>query len=197
MNIKTFIDRPILSAVISIVIVLLGVIGLSSLPIEQYPDISTPTVKVEATYTGANAETVQKSVIVPLEEKINGVENMIYMTSEADNNGNATIKVYFEQGSDPDMATVNVQNRVSEASGQLPADVTKSGVSVSKEQSSQVMIFNLYSSDDRFDELFLSNYLNINVVPRILRIKGVGGVSVLGSSYAIRIWLNPEQKATS
>lgn len=195
MNIKTFIDRPIFSAVISIVIVLLGIIGLSSLPIEQYPDISTPTVQVEATYTGANAETVQKSVIIPLEEKINGVENMIYMTSEADNNGNATIKVYFEQGSDADMATVNVQNRVSEASGQLPSEVTKSGVSVSKQQSSQVMIFNLYSSDDRFDELFLSNYLNINVVPRILRIKGVGGVDVLGSDYAIRIWLNPEQMA--
>ncbi|MGN0032273.1 MAG: efflux RND transporter permease subunit [Candidatus Limimorpha sp.] len=195
MTIKTFIDRPIFSAVISIVIVLLGFIGLSSLPVEQYPDISTPTVQVEATYTGANAQTVQKSVIIPLEEKINGVENMIYMTSEADNNGNATIKVYFEQGTDADMATVNVQNRVSEASGHLPAEVTKSGVKVSKQQSSQVMIFNLYSSDDKFDDLFLSNYLNINIVPRILRIKGVGGVNVIGSDYAIRIWLNPERMA--
>lgn len=195
MTIKTFIDRPIFSAVISIVIVLLGIIGLSSLPVEQYPDISTPTVQVEATYTGANAQTVQKSVIIPLEEKINGVENMIYMTSEADNNGNATIKVYFEQGTDADMATVNVQNRVSEANGQLPADVTKSGVKVSKQQSSQVMIFNLYSSDDKFDDLFLSNYLNINIVPRILRIKGVGGVDVIGSDYAIRIWLSPELMA--
>ncbi|MGN0205953.1 MAG: efflux RND transporter permease subunit, partial [Muribaculaceae bacterium] len=195
MNIKTFISRPILSAVISIVIVLLGFLGISSLPVEQYPDISTPTVQVEASYTGANAQTVQKSVIIPLEEKINGVENMLYMTSEADNNGNATIKVYFEQGTDADMATVNVQNRVSEANGQLPADVTKSGVKVSKQQSSQVMIFNLYSSDDRFDDLFLSNYLNINVVPRILRIKGVGGVNVIGSDYAIRVWLNPEKMA--
>ncbi len=195
MIIKAFIDRPIFSAVISIVIVLLGIIGLSSLPVEQYPDISTPTVQVEATYTGANAQTVQKSVIIPLEEKINGVENMIYMTSEADNNGNATIKVYFEQGTDADMATVNVQNRVSEASGQLPADVTKSGVKVSKQQSSQVMIFNLYSSDDKFDDLFLSNYLNINIIPRILRIKGVGGVTLIGSDYAIRIWLNPELMA--
>ncbi|MGN0202572.1 MAG: efflux RND transporter permease subunit [Candidatus Cryptobacteroides sp.] len=195
MNVKTFIDRPIFSAVISIVIVLLGVIGLSSLPVEQYPDISTPTVMVEATYTGANAQTVQKSVIIPLEEKINGVENMIYMTSEADNNGNASIKVFFEQGTDADMATVNVQNRVSEANGQLPAEVTKSGVKVSKQQSSQVMIFNLYSSDDRFDDLFLSNYLNINIVPRILRISGVGGVNVIGSDYAIRIWLKPELMA--
>ncbi|MGM9745656.1 MAG: efflux RND transporter permease subunit [Paludibacteraceae bacterium] len=195
MNIKVFIDRPILSAVISVVIVLLGFIGLSSLPIEQYPDISTPTVQVEATYTGANARTIQKSVIIPLEEKINGVENMIYMTSEADNNGNASIKVYFAQGTDPDMATVNVQNRVSEANGLLPADVTKSGVKVSKQQSSQVMIFNLYSSDDRFDDLFLCNYLNINVVPRILRIKGVGGVNVIGSDYAIRVWLNPAKMA--
>ncbi|MGN1211762.1 MAG: efflux RND transporter permease subunit [Candidatus Cryptobacteroides sp.] len=195
MNVKTFIYRPIFSAVISIVIVLLGVIGLVSLPIEQYPDISTPTVQVEASYTGANAQTVQKSVIIPLEEKINGVENMIYMTSEADNNGNATIKVYFAQGTDADMATVNVQNRVSEASGQLPADVTKSGVKVSKQQSSQVMIFNLYSSDDRFDDLFLCNYLKINIVPRILRIQGVGGVNVIGSDYAIRVWLNPELMA--
>ncbi|MGM9738990.1 MAG: efflux RND transporter permease subunit [Candidatus Cryptobacteroides sp.] len=195
MTIKTFIDRPIFSAVISIVIVLLGIIGLSSLPVEQYPDISTPTVMVEASYTGADAQTIQKSVIIPLEEKINGVENMIYMTSDADNNGNATIKVYFKQGTDADMATVNVQNRVSEASGQLPAEVTKSGVKVSKQQSSQVMIFNLYSSDDRFDDLFLSNYLNINVVPRILRISGVGGVDVIGSDYAIRIWLCPERMA--
>lgn len=195
MNFKTFIDRPILSSVISIVIVLLGIIALTSLPVEQYPDISTPTVMVEASYTGADAQTIQKSVIIPLEEKINGVENMIYMTSDADNNGNASIKVYFKQGTNADMATVNVQNRVSEASGQLPAEVTKSGVKVSKQQSSQVMIFNLDSSDDAFDDLFLSNYLKINIVPRILRIQGVGGVDVIGSDYAIRIWLNPEKMA--
>ncbi|MDR2085002.1 MAG: efflux RND transporter permease subunit [Bacteroidales bacterium] len=191
MSIKTFIDRPILSAVISIAIVILGIIGLQSLPIEQYPTIATPTVMVSASYTGADAQTVQNSVIIPLEEAINGVENMIYMTSDASNNGSASISVYFEQGTDPDMAAINVQNRVSQASGQLPADVTKGGVTVSKMQSSQVIIFNLYSSDDRFDELFLTNYVNINIIPKILRIEGVGGVDVLGSDYAIRIWLNP------
>jgi HAE1 family hydrophobic/amphiphilic exporter-1 len=191
MTIKTFIDRPILSAVISIIIVIIGIIGLTSLPIEQYPSIATPTVMVSAAYTGADAQTVQNSVIIPLEEAINGVENMIYMTSSSSNNGSASISVYFEQGTDPDMAAINVQNRVSQASGQLPADVTKGGVTVSKMQNSQVIIFNIYSSDDRFDELFLSNYMNINIVPQILRIDGVGGVDVLGSDYAIRIWLNP------
>lgn len=193
MTIKTFINRPILSAVISILIVIIGIIGLISLPIEQYPTIATPTVMVSASYTGADAETVQKSVIIPLEEAINGVEHMLYMTSSASNNGSASISVYFEQGTDADMAAVNVQNRVSRASGQLPADVTKGGVTVNKMQSSQVIIFNVYSSDDRFDELFLSNYVNINIIPQILRIEGVGGVDVLGSDYAIRIWLNPER----
>lgn len=191
MTVRTFIDRPILSAVISTLIVLMGILGLVSLPTEQYPTIATPMVYVSASYNGANAETLQNSVIVPLEEAINGVEDMIYMTSEASNNGSATIQVYFKQGSDPDMAAINVQNRVSQVSGKLPAEVTKSGVSVRKMQSSQVVIFNLYSSDDRFDELFLSNYVNINLIPRILRIEGVGGVDVLGSDYAIRIWLNP------
>ncbi|MDR2037662.1 MAG: efflux RND transporter permease subunit [Bacteroidales bacterium] len=195
MNVKTFIDRPIFAAVISILIVIIGIIGLTSLPIEQYPTIATPTVMVSASYTGADAETVQKSVIIPLEEAINGVEHMIYMTSSSSNNGSASISVYFEQGTDPDMAAVNVQNRVSRASGQLPADVTKGGVTVNKMQSSQVVIFNVYSSDDRFDELFLSNYVNINIIPRILRIEGVGGVDVLGSDYAIRIWLKPELMA--
>lgn len=195
MTLKTFIDRPILSAVISIVIVFAGIIGLSSLPVERYPDIATPTVTVEASYTGANAETVQRSVIAPLEEAINGVENMIYMTSDANNMGGATIKVYFKQGTDPDMATVNVQNRVSKATGQLPADVTKGGVSVSKQQSSMVVIFMLYSSDDQFDDLFLSNYAKINVVPQVLRVSGVGGVNTLGSEYSIRIWLKPDVMA--
>jgi HAE1 family hydrophobic/amphiphilic exporter-1 len=192
MTLKTFIDRPILSAVISIVIVFAGIIGLSSLPVERYPDIATPTITVEATYTGANAETVQKSVIAPLEEAINGVENMLYMTSEANNMGGATIKVYFKQGTDPDMATVNVQNRVSKTTGQLPADVTKGGVSVSKQQSSTVVILSLYSSDDKFDDLFLSNYAKINIVPQILRVSGMGGVNTLGSEYSIRIWLKPD-----
>ncbi len=189
---KIFIDRPIFSAVISILIVFLGIIGLTSLPIERFPDIATPTVSVTATYTGANAETVQKSVLVPLEEAINGVENMLYMTSEATNNGGATIRVYFKQGTDPDMATVNVQNRVSQATAQLPSDVTRGGVSVSKQQSSTIMIFGLYSSDDRFDSDFVSNYARINLLPQVLRINGVGGINALGSEYAMRIWLKPD-----
>ncbi len=192
---KIFIDRPIFSAVISILIVVLGIIGLTSLPIERFPDIATPTVSVTATYTGANAETVQKSVLVPLEEAINGVENMLYMTSEATNNGGATIRVYFKQGTDPDMATVNVQNRVSRATAQLPSDVTRGGVSVSKQQSSTIMIFGLYSSDDRFDSDFVSNYARINLLPQVLRIKGVGGINALGSEYAMRIWLKPDVMA--
>ncbi len=192
---KTFIDRPILSAVISIVIVLAGVIGLVTLPIEQYPDIATPTIQVTATYTGANAETVQNSVIVPLEEAINGVEDMIYMTSTASNMGSASITVYFKQGTDPDMATVNVQNRVSKATGQLPSDVTQVGVSVSKRQSSMIQIFTMYSSDDAYDDIFISNYLKINVIPQILRISGVGEASSLGADYSIRIWMNPEVMA--
>jgi HAE1 family hydrophobic/amphiphilic exporter-1 len=158
MNLKIFIDRPILSAVISIVIVFIGIIGLSSLPIERYPNIATPTVTVSAFYTGANAETVQKSVLAPLEEAINGVENMLYMTSEATNDGSATILVFFKQGTDADMATVNVQNRVSKVTAQLPSDVTRGGVSVSKQQTSIVAIFCLRSSDDQFDQEFLSNY---------------------------------------
>ena len=192
---KIFIDRPILSAVISILIIFLGFIGLNTLPIERYPNIATPTVTISATYTGANAETVQKSVLAPLEEAINGVENMLYMTSEATNNGAATIRVYFKQGTDPDMATVNVQNRVSKVTAQLPSDVTRSGVSVSKQQASIVAVFALYSSDNKFDQDFVSNYTRINLLPQILRINGVGGVSVLGSEYAIRIWLKPDVMA--
>ena len=192
---KTFIDRPILSAVVSILIVLVGVIGLVSLPIEQYPDIATPTIEVTATYTGANSETVQNSVIAPLEEAINGVEDMIYMTSTASNMGSATITVYFKQGTDPDMATVNVQNRVSKATGQLPSEVTQVGVSVSKRQSSMIQIFTLYSSDDVYDDIFITNYLNINVIPQILRISGVGEASSLGPDYSIRIWMKPEVMA--
>ena len=195
MKLKTFIDRPILSAVISIVIVLVGVIGLTSLPIEQYPDIATPTIQVSATYTGANAETVQNSVIVPLEEAINGVEDMLYMTSTASNMGTATISVYFKQGTDPDMATVNVQNRVSKATGQLPSEVTQIGVSVSKRQSSMIQIFTMYSSDDAYDDIFISNYLKINVIPQILRISGIGEASCLGPDYSIRIWMKPDVMA--
>ena len=192
---KIFIDRPILSAVISIVIVFLGVIGISSLPIERYPNIATPTVTVSASYTGANAETVQKSVLVPLEEAINGVESMLYMTSEATNNGGANIRVFFKQGTDPDMATVNVQNRVSKVTAQLPSDVTRGGVSVSKQQASIVAVFALYSSDDKFDQDFVSNYTRINILPQVLRINGVGGVNVPGSEYSIRVWLKPDVMA--
>lgn len=195
MTLKTFIDRPILSGVISVLIVLAGVISLAVLPIEQYPNIATPTIVVSASYTGANAETIQKSVIAPLEEAINGVENMIYMTSTASNMGSATITVYFKQGSDPDMATVNVQNRVSKATGMLPAEVTSAGVSVNKRQTSTVQIFNLYSSDDRYDMNFITNYAQINIVPEILRINGVGDVTTLGYDYSLRIWLKPDVMA--
>ena len=153
---RKFIERPILSSVISIIIVILGVLGLISLPIEQYPDIAPPTIQVSANYTGANAETVLKSVVVPLEEQINGVENMIYMTSSASNLGSGTIQVYFKQGVNADMAAVNVQNRVSRATSILPAEVTRSGVTVSKRQTSMLLIFSVYSDVDEFDETFPS-----------------------------------------
>ena len=195
MKIKLFIDRPILAACISAVILMLGIIGLANLPMEQYPDIAPPTIQVSATYTGASAETVQKSVIVPLEESINGVENMTYMTSSATNTGSATIMVYFKQGTDPDMAAVNVQNRVNEAQGTLPSEVTKIGVTAEKRQNSQLKLMSLYSKDNTYDETFLANYLKINVVPRIQRITGVGEVMVMGNDYAMRIWLKPDVMA--
>ena len=191
MKLKIFIDRPILSCVVSVIILMLGVIGLSNLPMEQYPDIAPPTIFVSATYTGANAETVQKSVIAPLEEAINGVENMTYMTSTATNTGSASITVYFKQGTDPDMATINTKNRVSEAEGLLPAEVTKIGVTVEKRQNSMVKILALYSEDDSYDQNFINNYFKINVEPRLSRISGVGNVMVMGSDYAMRVWLNP------
>lgn len=191
MKLKIFIDRPILSCVVSVIILMLGVIGLSNLPMEQYPDIAPPTIFVSATYTGANAETVQKSVIAPLEEAINGVENMTYMTSTATNTGSASITVYFKQGTDPDMATINTKNRVSEAEGLLPAEVTKIGVTVEKRQNSMVKILALYSEDDSYDQNFINNYFKINVEPRLSRISGVGNMMVMGSDYAMRVWLNP------
>ena len=191
MKLKIFIDRPILSCVVSVIILMLGVIGLSNLPIEQYPDIAPHKIFVSATYTGANAETVQKSVIAPLEEAINGVENMTYMTSTATNTGSASITVYFKQGTDPDMATINTKNRVSEAEGLLPAEVTKIGVTVEKRQNSMVKILALYSEDDSYDQNFINNYFKINVEPRLSRISGVGNVMVMGSDYAMRVWLNP------
>ena len=195
MKLKTFIDRPILSCAISVLILILGVIGLSNLPMEQYPDIAPPTIMVSTTYTGANAETVLKSVIAPLEEAINGVENMTYMTSTATNTGSASITVYFAQGTDPDMATVNTKNRVSEAEGLLPAEVTKVGVIVEKRQNSMVKIISLYSPDDSYDQNFINNYFKINVEPRLSRISGVGNVNVMGGDYAMRIWMNPQKMA--
>lgn len=195
MKLQKFIDRPILSMVISVVILVAGLIGLYALSVEQYPDIAPPTIRVSTTYSGANAEAVQKSVIVPLEEAINGVENMTYMTSTASNTGSAEITVYFKQGTDPDMAAVNVQNKVSTATSLLPAEVTKVGVTTMKRQSSMLMIFGLYSSKGTYDETFLTNYLNINVKPQLQRISGVGEVNVMGGDYAMRIWLKPDVMA--
>lgn len=195
MKLQHFIDRPILSIVISVVILVAGLIGLYALSVEQYPDIAPPTIRVSTTYSGANAEAVQKSVIVPLEEAINGVENMTYMTSTASNTGSAEITVYFKQGSDPDMAAVNVQNKVSTATSHLPAEVTKVGVTTMKRQSSMLKIFGLYSPNGTYDRNFLTNYLSINVKPQIQRISGVGEVNVMGGDYAMRIWLKPDVMA--
>lgn len=195
MKLKIFIDRPILSGVISVLILILGLIGLSQLPIEQFPEIAPPTIQISASYTGANAETVQKSVIVPLEEAVNGVENMMYMVSSSTNSGSARITVYFRQGTDPDMATVNVQNRIASAQGLLPAEVTKTGVTVRKRQTSNLKVLSLYSPDGSFDENFLNNYFKINIEPRLSRIAGVGEVNVMGADYSLRIWLQPDKMA--
>ena len=193
MSIKTFIDRPITSVMIAVSIVIIGIIGLIALPISQYPDIAPPTVKVSATYTGASAETVMKSVVVPLEASINGVENMQYMTSTASNNGTCTITINFKQGSDPNMAVVNVQNRVASAQGQLPAEVIKGGITVKKTQNSNLKFITLYSPAGRYDSRFLTNYLKINVEPQLARIPGVGEVNVFGADYSLRIWLDPNK----
>ncbi|MEG0796220.1 MAG: efflux RND transporter permease subunit, partial [Odoribacter sp.] len=192
MKLDKFINRPVLSTVISIIIVILGILGLISLPVTQYPDIAPPTVHVSASYTGANAQTVLNSVIAPLEEQINGVENMMYMSSTAANNGDASIEIFFKQGTDPDMAAVNVQNRVTKAQGLLPAEVTKVGVITSKRQTSMLLGFSLYSSNDQYDETFLANYMKINIIPQIQRVAGVGDVMIMGADYAIRIWLKPD-----
>jgi HAE1 family hydrophobic/amphiphilic exporter-1 len=190
---KKFIERPVLSTVISVILVILGVLGLLTLPVSQYPDIAPPTVQVQAFYSGANADVVLKSVIIPLEEQINGVENMTYMTSSASNDGSASITVFFKVGTNPDLAAVNVQNRVSRATSLLPLVVTQSGVSVSKSQSSELIIFSLYSEDKTYDETFLQNYTKINLVPQIQRVTGVGQAQVFGSKdYSMRIWLKPD-----
>ena len=191
MNVKTFIDRPITSVMISVTIVIIGAISLVWLPLEQYPDIAPPTVKVTATYTGASAETVMKSVVAPLEAAVNGVENMQYMTSTATNNGTCTITINFKQGSDPNMAVVNVQNRVASAQGQLPSEVVKSGISIRKTQNSNLKFITLYSPDGRYDADFLTNYLKINIEPQLARTPGVGEVNVFGADYSMRIWLDP------
>lgn len=195
MKLDKFIKRPVLSTVISILIVILGLLGLLTLPIEQYPNIAPPTVHVSASYQGANAQTVLNSVIAPLEEQINGVENMDYMTSTATNTGSASISVYFKQGVDPDMAAVNVQNRVAKAQGFLPAEVTQVGVIAEKRQTSMLMGFALYSDDDRYDQKFLENYANINIVPEVKRVPGVGEAMVMGTDYSMRIWLKPDVMA--
>ena len=192
MKLDRFINRPVLSTVISILIVILGLIGLATLPITQYPDIAPPTVSVRATYQGANAQTVLNSVIAPLEDQINGVENMMYMTSNAANNGSAEISIYFKQGTDPDMAAVNVQNRVSMAQGLLPAEVTQVGVTTQKQQTSMLMVFSIYDEKDQYDIEFLENYANINLIPEIKRVNGVGDATVLGQDYSMRIWLKPD-----
>lgn len=195
MNLRYFTDRPVLSIVISVVIVLLGIISVTTLPVEQYPDIAPPTIQVYTNYPGANAETVQKAVIVPLEEAINGVEHMNYITSSASNSGDAMINVYFKQGADADMAAVNVQNRVSTALSLLPAEVTRIGVTTTKQQNAELKSFALYAPEDKFDRQFLNNYMKINVEPRIKRISGVGNVQQFGANYSMRIWLKPEKMA--
>lgn len=189
-----FIRRPVLAICISVAIVFIGILAVTALSIEKYPDIAPPTVHVSATYMGASAETVQKAVIIPLEEAINGVEHMTYMESTA-SSGDASINIYFQQGTDPDQAAVNVQNKVSEAQGMLPGEVTQIGVTVQKRQISTLAILGIYSPDDTFDETFITNYININAAPQIQRIEGVGEVNVIGATYSMRIWLNPEKMA--
>jgi HAE1 family hydrophobic/amphiphilic exporter-1 len=197
MTLKIFIERPVLSTVISVILVILGILGLIAMPITQYPEIAPPTVQVSASYPGANADVVLNSVIVPLEEQINGVENMTYMTSTAGNDGSASITVFFKQGTNPDLDAVNVQNRVSRATPLLPADVTRSGVVTSKRQSSMVMVFSINSSNKSFDGTFLQNYANINVIPMLKRVNGVGDVQAFGTQdYSMRIWLRPDAMAS-
>lgn len=193
---KKFIERPVLSTVVSIVLVVLGIIGLTTLPVTQYPDIAPPTIQVSAHYPGANAETVLGSVLIPIEEQINGVEGMNYITSTASNNGSASIQVFFDQGVDPDIAAVNVQNRVARALPLLPREVTQAGVTTQKQQTSALMFFTVISDNEEYDATFIQNYLNINVIPELKRVNGVGDVNAFGSkNYAMRIWLQPAKLA--
>ena len=195
MKLNTFINRPVLSTVISIFIVLLGIIGLFSLPVTQFPDIAPPTIRVSTTYTGANAQAVLNSVIAPLEESINGAEGMTYMESTATNTGSADITVYFEQGFDPDMAAVDVQNRVAKAQNLLPAEVTQVGVITQKRQTSMLVGIALYDPTGTYSEEFIENYAKINLVPQLQRISGVGDVMVMGADYSMRVWLKPDVMA--
>lgn len=194
---KTFIDRPVLSTVISVFIVLLGVIGLFTLPVEQYPDIAPPTVRISTQYPGANAEVIMKSVIIPIEEAVNGVEGMTYMTSSASNAGMASIEVYFSKGIDPDIAAVNVQNLVATVTPVLPAEVNRIGVKVTKQQSSTILGISLSSDNPDFDGQFIQNYADINLIPQIKRVYGVGDASVMGArTYSMRVWLKPDVMAS-
>ncbi len=194
---KTFIERPVLSTVISIIIVILGVLGIAVLPITEYPEIAPPTVQISANYPGANAQTVLESVIIPIEEQVNGVEGMDYITSTASNSGSVSINVIFKQGVDPDIAAVNVQNRVSRATPLLPAEVTRSGVVTQKQQTSALMFISFFATDDRYDQTYIQNYLNINVVPELKRVEGVGDASAFGSrTYSMRVWLDPIKMAS-
>ena len=194
---KSFITHPVRSTVISVIIILLGVLGMTKLPVAQYPNISPPTVQVSANYSGANADVVVKSVITPLEAQINGVEGMTYMTSSATNTGSANISVFFGVGTDPDIAAVDVQNRVSAATSQLPQSVTQNGVTVRKQQSSNVLTLSLYSDKPGYDQTFLQNYAAINILPQLQRVNGVGSATVSGSqmTYSMRIWLKPDVMA--
>ena len=193
---KTFIERPVLSTVISIIIVILGVLGYTTLAVEQYPDIAPPTIKVTATYPGASAETILESVIIPIEEQINGVEGMTYITSSATNNGTADITVYFDQETDPDIAAVNVQNRVSRANPLLPQEVVQTGVITQKQQTSALMFMSVYSENPDYNDTYVQNYLKINVIPSLQRVNGVGDVNVFSrQDYAMRVWLKPEKLA--
>ena len=195
MKLDTFINRPVLSTVISIFIVILGVVGMLWLPITQYPDIAPTTIQVSTTYTGADAKTVLNSVIAPIEEQINGAEGMTYIQSTATNTGSATITVYFEQGFDPDMAAVDVQNRVAKAQSMLPAEVTRVGVITQKRQTSMLLVFSLLSPNGKFEQEFIENYMKINVIPQIQRVNGVGDAMVMGADYSMRIWLKPDAMA--
>src|SRR5690606_11688128 len=196
---KTFIERPVLATVISILLVILGVIGILKLPLQQFPDIAPPAVQVTALYPGANAETVLRAVAPSLEESINGVENMSYMSSTASNDGSLMITVYFNLGTDPDQAAVNVQNRVSQATSQLPAEVVQAGITTAKQQNSLIMVLDLYTEDEtKYDQTFITNYAQINIIPELKRILGVGQAIAFGGSkdYSMRVWLDPNRMAT-